>query len=221
MAPAGPREFPWPQAAVLGMLILREGPQHEGSANASSQAVTLLFLILACKCCFLVLGYLCASSWGTMICPPIPSVATLCLGGLVALAPCLPSLLLSGWCEPPSHSSAEPPVGLSQQGGLPRGAKHTREGQEVPFWGTPHIPAPLAGECMQPPTRSGPTPGMTSFPRRVLRNHSRSSVPAFPLPPGQEAQAEGGPRRPLGFSSCPAPGLPLVPPVPAQPGPRW
>lgn len=167
--PAGPREFPWPQAAVLGMLVLGEGPQHEGSANASSQALTLLlFLILACKCCFLVLGYLCASSWGTMICPPIPSVATLCLGGLVALAPCLPSLLLSGWCEPPSHSSAEPPVGLSQQGGLPWGAKHTREGQEFPFWGTPHIPAPLAGECMQPPTCSGPAHGMTSFPRRVL-----------------------------------------------------
>ncbi|KAM6051882.1 P-selectin glycoprotein ligand 1 [Theristicus caerulescens] len=52
---------------------------------------------------------------------------------------------------------------------------------------------------------------MTFFPRWALRNRSRSSAPAFPSLPGQEAQAEGGLQRPLSFGGCPAPGLPSCP----------
>ncbi|XP_064322500.1 P-selectin glycoprotein ligand 1 [Phalacrocorax carbo] len=101
--------------------------------------------------------------------------------------------------------------GAKTAGGLPQGTQHAREGQEAPFWDAPHTPATLVGRCTQPLALGGPVPGVTSFPHRALRNHSHSSVPAFPSPPWQEVQAEGSLRRSSVFSGCPAPGLPLCP----------
>ncbi|XP_074966473.1 P-selectin glycoprotein ligand 1 [Phalacrocorax aristotelis] len=101
--------------------------------------------------------------------------------------------------------------GAKTAGGLPQGTQHAREGQEAPFWDAPHIPATLVGRCTQPLALGGPVPGVTSFPHWALRNHSHSSVPAFPSPPWQEVQAEGSLRRSSVFSGCPAPGLPLCP----------
>lgn len=125
-----------------------------------------------------------------------------------------------GVARAPTRSSAEPPAGPSRLGGSRRAPSVSGRGEKPHFGGAPHVPAALAGGCTQPPALSGPALGVTSFPRRALRNHSRVSVPASPPLPGREAQAEGGPRRPSGFGACPVPGLPCAP-VPARPGPCW
>ncbi|XP_074462030.1 P-selectin glycoprotein ligand 1 [Larus michahellis] len=102
-----------------------------------------------------------------------------------------------------AHRSAEPPGEAERAPGLPQGTRRSGEGLEATFWG--------AGGCRQPPVLSGPSPGVTSFPRRAPRNHRRSSAPAFPSLPGREAQAEGGPRRLSAFGGCPAPRPPWSP----------
>lgn len=195
--PQSPLRAPCPQAAILGTSAAREGPWHEGSANALSQALPLL-LLLMCEGCFPVLGYLHGPA-------PHPIWAHMVPGGGGAGSPGTVFAVTSafGAVRALAHSSAEPPGEAERAPGLPEGTRRSGEGLEATFWG--------AGGCRQPPVLSGPSPGVTSFPHRAPRNHRRSSAPAFPSLPGREAQAEGGPRRLSAFGGCPAPRPPWSP----------
>ncbi|XP_063207142.1 P-selectin glycoprotein ligand 1 [Chroicocephalus ridibundus] len=151
-----------------------------------------------CEGCFPVLGYLHGPA-------PHPIWAHMVPGGGGAGSPGTVFAVTSafGAVRALAHSSAEPPGEAERAPGLPQGTRRSGEGLEATFWG--------AGGCRQPPALSGPSPGVTSFPRRAPRNHRRSSAPAFPSLPGREAQAEGGPRRLSAFGGCPAPRPPWSP----------
>ncbi|XP_074743451.1 P-selectin glycoprotein ligand 1 isoform X1 [Strix uralensis] len=89
-----------------------------------------------------------------------------------------------------------------------RGTPTTRGRGRRPFFGVnPTSQPPLPVGTRSPRPLRVLAPAVTSFPHQALRNHSHPSAPAFPSLP-RPVQAEGGPRHPSGFGSCPALGLP-------------
>lgn len=120
------------------------------------------------------------------------AMPTPCPGGLAALAPGSPSLLLSGRRQP--RRAAAP---WGRAGGSHQGRK--------PLFGT--LP-PCPGGAHSPPALGGPALGVTSFPRGLCKPQPLFRAPSVPRPAG--GAGRGWPR------GCRCQGCPR-PPVP---GPR-